>query len=69
MTFLASFPTDEQAVSRLRASKSDMQDDMRSLCDYWRRNPRTFEEDCASEIGGYARSVMEVYRSLAGGAG
>jgi hypothetical protein len=32
---------------------------MHTLCDDWRQNPRTFDEDCASEIEGYARSVME----------
>ena len=66
MTVLASFQTDEQAVSRLRESKSVMQRNMLSFCDYWRQNPRTFDEDCAAEIEGYARSVMDAYRSLAG---
>ena len=68
MTVLASFQTDEQAVSRLRESKSVMQRNMLSFCDYWRQNPRTFDEDCAAEIEGYARSVMDAYRSLAGSA-
>ncbi len=66
LTILASFKTSEQVVSGLRAAKSAMQRDMRSLYESWRTNPRPFEEDCAAEFEGYARGMMEAYRSLAG---
>lgn len=66
MSVSASFPTDEGVVRRLRESKSIANANMYNICDDWRRNPRTFDEDCAAEIEGYARSVMEPYRHLAG---
>lgn len=41
MNVYATFPTNEEAVSRLRESKSATHRKMHSLCDYWRQTPRT----------------------------
>jgi len=67
MNVFASFSTDEAVVTSLRESKLATKANMDTLCDHWRRNPLTFEQDCVAEIEGYARGVIEPYRLLAGG--
>ena len=61
----ADFPVHEPWVTDLRNRKQSLHTDIQSVCDYWKDNPTTFEQDVAEEIRGYARTSLKLYRSLA----
>lgn len=63
----ADFPANETWITDLRNRKEAVHSDMHLLCDYWKANPRSFDEDAIEEIKGYARHSLMQYRDLADG--
>ena len=61
----ADFPVHEPWVTDLRNRKQELHADLKSVCEYWKNHPATFDEDVAEEVRGYARPSIELYRSLA----
>ena len=64
-TVFTDFPVNETWVADLRNRKQAIHSDMQSLCDYWKANPTSFDEDVNKEMKGFARNALEAYRSIA----
>lgn len=63
----AEFPVHEPWVDDLRERKDGTHEDLKSVCEFWKSHPATFDQDVAEEVRGFARQSIEVYRSFAHG--
>ncbi|MBI3467150.1 MAG: hypothetical protein HY000_29400 [Planctomycetes bacterium] len=60
------FPYSEELISALKQAKESLHSSMQSLCDHWRANPVTFDEQVEAEAAAF-RSALTLYREQTGG--
>lgn len=61
------FDVNEAFVDRLQQAKDGFFDSMKGVCDYWKKNPQTFDEDVATEQQSFRENAIAMYRQITGG--
>lgn len=62
----ADFPYNEALIDGLRQAKESLHSSMQSLCDGWRANPVTFDQQVEAEAAAF-RTGLDLYRQQTGG--
>ncbi|NLE58438.1 MAG: hypothetical protein GX616_08760 [Planctomycetes bacterium] len=62
----ADFAYNEELIARLKEAKDSLHSSMQSLCDRWRENPVTFDEQVEAEAAAF-RTALDMYRQQTSG--
>lgn len=62
----ADFPYNEELIAGLKQAKESLHSSMETLCDSWRANPVTFDEQAEAEAAAF-RTALRLYRQQTSG--